>query len=89
VNLLVAEPKCPQVYVNNAFKIIYWRFFFFYIAGAVSVGVLVAYNDPILVFVFITHTDTGTTASSPFNVAMQNLKVERLSHLTELVEYRV
>ncbi|KAB8230846.1 AAT family amino acid transporter [Aspergillus alliaceus] len=82
VNLLAAEAKHPRTYVKTAFKVIYWRFFFFYILAAISVGVLVAYNDPTLVSIFLDNAGRGTEAASPFILAMQNMKIDGLPHLT-------
>ncbi|KNG87602.1 hypothetical protein ANOM_005437 [Aspergillus nomiae NRRL 13137] len=81
INLLAAEAKRPRIYIKNAFKIIYYRFFFVYILAAISVGILVAYNDPTLVLVFLTNGGGSTEAASPFILAMQNMKVAGFPHL--------
>lgn len=81
VNLIAAEAKRPRTYIKTAFKVVYWRFIFFYMVGAVCVGVLVASNDPTLISVFITGDSVGTAAATPFIIAMQNMKVEALPHV--------
>ncbi|KAJ5627228.1 hypothetical protein N7528_004655 [Penicillium herquei] len=80
VNLIAAEAKRPRVYIKTAFKVVYRRFLFFYIMAAICVGVLVAYNDPTLVAVFLADDVTGTAAATPFVIAMQNMKIEALPH---------
>ncbi|OJJ33589.1 hypothetical protein ASPWEDRAFT_115075, partial [Aspergillus wentii DTO 134E9] len=77
-----SEAKHPRVYVKSAFITVFWRFFFFYIMGALCVGVLIAYNDPTLVSIFITNASDGAEGSSPFIIAMQNLNMSGLPHLT-------
>ncbi|KAJ5700954.1 AAT family amino acid transporter [Penicillium malachiteum] len=49
--------------------------------AAICVGVLVAYNDPTLVSVFLADDITGTAAATPFVIAMQNMKIEALPHI--------
>ncbi|KAL4778221.1 amino acid transporter [Aspergillus varians] len=82
VTLLAAETKHPRTYVKKAFQTVYWRFIVFFIMGAVSVGILVPYNDPVLIATFITHTADGRNSSgSPFIIAMRNLGVDGLPHV--------
>ncbi|KAE8330611.1 amino acid permease-domain-containing protein [Aspergillus sergii] len=80
-NLGPAEAKRPRIYIKNAFKVTYYRFFFVYILAAISVGILVAYNDPTLVSVFLTNAGGGTEAASPFMLAMENMKIAGFLHL--------
>jgi len=58
----------------------YWRFGFFFILGALCVGILVPYNDETLLNVLDTQ-GTTTGAASPYIIAMQNLGVGGLPHL--------
>ncbi|KAL4938277.1 hypothetical protein BDV06DRAFT_231971 [Aspergillus oleicola] len=82
VTLIAAETKHPRTYVKKAFQTVYWRFLVFFILGALSVGILVPYNDPALVATFITNTADGSKSSgSPFIIAMRNLQVSGLPHV--------
>ncbi|KAL4930321.1 amino acid permease/ SLC12A domain-containing protein [Aspergillus undulatus] len=67
VTLIAGETKHPRAYVKKAFQTVYWRFLIFFILGAISVGILVPYNDSALVTTFITNTADGSKSSgSPF-----------------------
>ncbi|OGM49798.1 hypothetical protein ABOM_001516 [Aspergillus bombycis] len=85
INLLAAEAKRPRIYLKNAFKILYYRLFFVYILAAISAGILVAYNDPTLVSVFLTNGGGSTEAASPFILAMENMMVAGFPHLINAV----
>ncbi|KAL2832657.1 amino acid permease/ SLC12A domain-containing protein [Aspergillus pseudoustus] len=82
VTLIAGEAQHPRTYVKKAFKTVYWRFLLFFIMGAISVGILVPYNDPALVATFITNTATGSKSSgSPFIIAMRNMQITSLPHV--------
>jgi yeast amino acid transporter len=81
--MVAAEAKRPRVYVKKAFKTIYWRFGLFFILGSLCVGIVVAYNDPTLVAIVNgTQSGGGTAAASPYVIAMTNLHVDVLPHIT-------
>ena len=83
VAMVAAEAKRPRIYIKNAFKTIYWRFGIFFILGSLCVGVVVPYNDPVLVGVVTgTTAGGGTAAASPYVIAMENLGVSVLPHIT-------
>jgi len=82
ISMVAAEAKRPRIYIKNAFKTVYWRFGIFFIVGALTVGVLIPYNDPTLTGIL--NGDAaggGTAAASPYVIAMQNLGVSGLPHL--------
>lgn len=77
--MVAAEAKHPRIYIKNAFKTIYWRFGLFFIGSAIAVGIVVAYNDPVLVAVLSgTVSGSGTGAASPYVIAMNRLKIKIL-----------
>ncbi|PYI09513.1 hypothetical protein BO78DRAFT_271710, partial [Aspergillus sclerotiicarbonarius CBS 121057] len=79
-----AEAKHPRIYVKQAFKMVYWRFSFFYIGGAICVGTILAHNDPSL----ITAVESGKSSAAAFSyiITMENLSITGLPHLaTELM----
>ncbi|OAP60691.1 hypothetical protein AYL99_05693 [Fonsecaea erecta] len=81
--MVAAEAKRPRIYIKKAFKTIYWRFGLFFILGSLCVGVVIPYNDPTLVAIVNgTQSGGGTAAASPYVIAMKNLKVEVLPHIT-------
>ncbi|CBF83027.1 hypothetical protein AN3287.2 [Aspergillus nidulans FGSC A4] len=82
VTLIAAETKHPRTYVKKAFQTVFWRFLLFFIMAAVSVGILVPYDDPALIANFVTNTADGSkSGSSPFIIAMGNLQISGLPHV--------
>ncbi|PVH91850.1 hypothetical protein DM02DRAFT_677858 [Periconia macrospinosa] len=84
ISMVSGEAKRPRVYIKNAFKTVYWRFGAFFILGALCVGIVVPYNDPTLVGIYIDGTSdgSGTAAASPYVIAMKNLGISALPDLT-------
>ncbi|EXJ77572.1 hypothetical protein A1O3_09799 [Capronia epimyces CBS 606.96] len=83
IAMVAAEAKRPRIYIKNAFKTVYWRFGLFFILGALCVGIIVPYNDPTLVgIVSGTKSGGGTAAASPYVIAMENLGVSVMPHIT-------
>ena len=80
VSVVAAEAKFPRKYIKTAFKTVYYRFVVFFIGGALSCGIVVAYNDPALVQA-LTGESSGSAAASPYVIAMRNLKIQALPHL--------
>lgn len=77
ISLSAAEAKHPRIYIKTAFKTAYWRFGVFFIGSALCVGIIVAYNDPVLI-----SESSGTgAASSPYIIAMNNLGIDVLPHI--------
>lgn len=82
ISMVAAEAKRPRIYIKNAFKTIYWRFALFFIGSALCVGIVVAYNDPVLVGIVTgTSTGGGTASASPYVIAMRHLGIHGLPHL--------
>ncbi|KAH6898077.1 amino acid permease/ SLC12A domain-containing protein [Thelonectria olida] len=83
VSMVSGETKLPRKYLKNAFKTTYMRFAFFFIGGALTVGVAIPYNDATLVSILGGESGgAGTAAASPYVIAMNNLGVGVLPHLT-------
>ncbi|KAJ4258853.1 hypothetical protein NW762_007940 [Fusarium torreyae] len=83
VCMVSGETKLPRRYLKNAFKTTYARFAFFFIGGALTVGVAIAYNDKTLVSILTGESGgAGTAAASPYVIAMTNLGVGTLPHIT-------
>lgn len=74
--MVAGETERPRKYLKQAFKTMYWRFGCFFIGGALSVGIVLASNDPKLV-----NADTGTANGSPYVIAMQNMGISGLPHI--------
>lgn len=83
VSMVSGETKLPRRYLKNAFKATYARFAFFFIGSALCVGIVLPYNDPTLNEILSGSSQGGGTASaSPYVIAMRNLGVDGLPHLT-------
>lgn len=76
--IVAGEAERPRLYLKQAFKTLYWRFGFFFIGGALCVGIVLPYNDPNL----IANNTSGTATGSPYVIAMQNLGIGVLPHIT-------
>ncbi|KAM6534349.1 hypothetical protein FALCPG4_007275 [Fusarium falciforme] len=83
ISMTAAEAKLPRTYIKNAYKTVYWRFGLFFIGGALCAGIVVPYNDPILRGIIAgTESGAGTATASPYVIAMKNLKISVLPHIT-------
>lgn len=83
ISMVSGEAKRPRTYIKNAFKTVYWRFGAFFILGALCVGIVIPYNDPTLVDILTGNQGgSGTAAASPYVIAMKNLAIPVLPHIT-------
>lgn len=83
IAMTAGEAKMPRVYIKNAFKTVYWRFGIFFIGGALCTGIVIPYNSPVLVAIVSGEASGGGTASaSPYVIAMSNLGIGVLPHIT-------
>ncbi|KAF2472783.1 general amino acid permease-like protein AGP2 [Lindgomyces ingoldianus] len=83
ISMVSGEAKRPRIYIKNAFKTVYWRFGIFFILGALCVGIVIPYNDPTLVGILGGKSGgAGTAAASPYVIAMKNLTIPVLPHIT-------
>lgn len=68
----------------GTFRSVFYRLTCFYILGALSVGILVASNDPTLVAL----ASTGSTSSgsySPYIIAMNNMNIKIFPHIVNVL----
>jgi amino acid transporter len=75
LGMVAGEAERPRVYLKNGFKTVYWRFFVFFVLGALAVGIVIPYNAPEL------NNGSGTADGSPYVIAMQNMGVAVLPHI--------
>ncbi|KAI8185213.1 General amino acid permease AGP2 [Colletotrichum sp. SAR 10_65] len=82
ISMIAAEAKHPSLYIKSAFKTVYLRFGLFFVGAALTCGIVVRYDDPTLVKIYIDGTSSGgTAAASPWVMAMENLGIQGLPHL--------
>ncbi|QSZ29196.1 hypothetical protein DSL72_003707 [Monilinia vaccinii-corymbosi] len=83
IAMISGEAAHPRRNLKRAFKTIYWRFGVFFIGGALACGIVIPYNDKKMIAILsVGGSDTGTAASSPYVIAMQNLGIGVLPHVT-------
>lgn len=83
MSIVSGETKLPRRYLKTAFITTFYRFVFFFIGSALCVGIVVAYNDTTLVAVTSGSSEgSGTAAASPYVIAMGNLGIGILPHVT-------
>ncbi|KAI1820869.1 histidine permease [Xylaria intraflava] len=75
LGMVAGEAERPRIYLKNGFKTVYWRFFVFFVLGALAVGIVIPYNAPEL------NNGSGTANGSPYVIAMQNMGVAVLPHI--------
>lgn len=83
LTMVAAEAQRPRIYMKSAFITMYWRFGLFFVLSALCVGIVIPYNDSTLVAILSGEKGGGgTAAASPYVIAMSNLGVTGLPHLT-------
>jgi amino acid transporter len=83
ISMIAGEAKLPRRYLKTAFKTTYARFAFFFIGSALCVGIVIPYNDKSLLAILSgSSSGSGTAAASPYVIAMKNLGISVLPHIT-------
>ncbi|KUJ22442.1 amino acid transporter-like protein [Mollisia scopiformis] len=83
IAMMAGEASHPRKNLKRAFKTIYLRFGLFFIGGALACGIVIPYTDPTLNSILSGDSSaSGTAASSPYVIAMQNLGIGVLPHIT-------
>lgn len=80
--MTAGEAKNPRKNMASAFKTVLYRLVIFFIGGALSVGILIAYNDP--VYLKLTALSSNA-AASPYVVAMQNMGIKALPSIVNVL----
>lgn len=83
MSMVAGETKLPRRYLKTAFKTTYARFAFFFVGSALCVGIVVPYNDKTLLAILSgSASGSGSAAASPYVIAMRNLGINVLPHIT-------
>jgi len=83
IAIMAGEAKNPTRTLKSAYKTMYWRFGIFFIGGALCVGIVLPYDSPQLNAILSgTAGGSGTGAASAYVIAMQNLGISVLPHIT-------
>lgn len=81
IAIAAAETKRPRHYVKTAFKTVYWRYGFFFVFGALCVGIVCPWDNPTLQNILNGTSNKSGAAASPYVIAMTNMGVTGLPHL--------
>lgn len=79
VSMAAGEAQNPRVVMPKAFKAVFYRLTFFFVLGALCIGIVVPYNDPELLAAI--NDGAPGAAASPYVVAMQRLGINVLPHI--------
>lgn len=80
--MTAGEAKNPRKNMASAFKTVLYRLVIFFVGGALSVSILIAYNDP--AYLKLT-ASTSNAAASPYVVAMQNMGIKVLPSIVNVL----
>jgi amino acid transporter len=83
LGMVAGEAENPRKVMPRAFSSIIYRLSFFYVLGALSVGILVSHNDPALVNA-VTNGAAGANVS-PYVIAMQNMSIKVLPDIVNVL----
>ena len=83
VAVAAGEAEDPRRNIPKAVRRVFWRILFFYVLGALAIGVLVPYDDPTLVKAQL--NGEGTAAASPWVVAIKNAAIPGLDSVINAV----
>lgn len=83
LGMVAGEAQNPRKTLPRAFKGIIYRLSFFYVCGALSVGILLKHNDPALVAAL----SSGAAGAnvSPYVIAMKNMNIKVLPHIINVL----
>jgi len=82
ISMVAGETERPRKVLPAAFKSFVWRMLFFFVGGALCIGILIPSDDPTLAGILSgTTTGSGTGAASPYVIACQRLKISGFPHL--------
>ncbi|OGE51279.1 hypothetical protein PENARI_c014G06257 [Penicillium arizonense] len=80
IAMTAGEAENPRKLMHRAFSSFVWRLLIFFIGGALCVGIVIPYNDPLLLK-YINGTEGGTGAASPYVISMVNFGIKGLPSL--------
>ncbi|KAM5381321.1 putative proline-specific permease put4 [Fusarium oxysporum] len=83
VAVAAGEAENPRKNIPKAVRRIFWRIIFFYVLGALAVGILVASNDPRLLSAQA--SGTSNAAASPWVIGVQNVGISVLPSIINAV----
>jgi amino acid transporter len=64
ISMAAPEAQQPRKLMKRAYESFVWRLMFFFIGGALCVGIVVPYNDPTLTRIYVEEGEGGGTGAA-------------------------
>ncbi|GLI82279.1 hypothetical protein PoHVEF18_010709 [Penicillium ochrochloron] len=80
IAMTAGESENPRKLMHRAFTSFVWRLLLFFLGGALCVGIVIPYNDALLLK-YIEGTEGGTGAASPYVISMVKFGIKGLPSL--------
>ncbi|OKO94333.1 General amino acid permease AGP2 [Penicillium subrubescens] len=80
IAMTAGESENPRKLMHRAFTSFVWRLLLFFLGGALCVGIVIPYNDELLLK-YIEGTEGGTGAASPYVISMVKFGIKGLPSL--------
>ncbi|THC93300.1 hypothetical protein EYZ11_007225 [Aspergillus tanneri] len=82
ISMTAGEAENPRKLLRKAYSSFVWRLMFFFIGGALCVGIVIPYNDEILAgYIEGNKEGSGTGAASPYVISMVKFGIKGLPDL--------
>ncbi|KAI9715363.1 MAG: hypothetical protein M1812_006008 [Candelaria pacifica] len=85
VAVAAGEAENPRKNIPKAVKRVFWRILFFYVLGSLAIGVLVPYNDPLLLAATSSDSSAKGAAASPWVIAIYRASIPVLPSIINAV----
>ncbi|RMY57505.1 hypothetical protein D0865_03091 [Hortaea werneckii] len=85
ISIVAAEVYRPRRSLRSAFKTVYARFGLFFIGTALSVGIVIPYNNSTLQAIAAGELSSSSAAATPWVIAMENLGIRIFPHIVNLL----
>lgn len=83
ISMAAGEAANPRRVLPKAYKAVFYRITIFFVLGALSVGVLCPYNDPVLLEAI--NSNKPKASASPYVIAMTRMKIRVLPHIVNFI----
>ncbi|KAJ5624938.1 hypothetical protein N7510_001247 [Penicillium lagena] len=80
ISMTAGEAENPRKLMHRAFSSFVWRLLFFFIGGALCVGIVIPYDDKLLTS-YLSGSKSGTGAASPYVISMVEFGIRGLPSL--------
>ncbi|PLB46228.1 hypothetical protein P170DRAFT_467331 [Aspergillus steynii IBT 23096] len=82
ISMAAAEAERPRTVMKKAYSAFVWRLMFFFLGGALCMGIVLPYDDPVLAATLDgTREGSGTGAASPYVISMDHFNIKGLPSL--------